>query len=129
MSFAKAAELNHYPGPKHILQSADQLQLSEEQRRKTQAVFEEMSLKAVNLGKQLVQKEQLLDSRFADANISDVDLGQLVTDISILYGKIRGVHLQAHLAERALLTADQLTRYDALRGYQATGNHVQHDGH
>src|SRR5438445_11506302 len=125
MGFAKAAELNHYPGPKHVLELADQLQLSEEQRRKTQAVFEEMSLKAVNLGKQLVQKEQLLDSRFADANISDVDLGQLVTDISILYGKIRAVHLQAHLAERALLTADQLTRYDALRGYQATGSYVQ----
>jgi hypothetical protein len=129
MGFAKAAELNHYPGPKHVLQLADQLQLSEEQRRKTQAVFNEMSSKAVNLGKQLVEKEQLLDSHFVDANISDAELGQLVTDISILYGKIRAIHLQAHLAERALLTADQLSRYDVLRGYQATGSHVQHDGH
>src|SRR5256886_16049718 len=33
IGFAKAAELNHYPGPKHILQLADQLLLSEEQRR------------------------------------------------------------------------------------------------
>ena len=129
MGFAKAAELNHYPGPKHVLQLADQLQLSEEQRRITQAVFEEMNSKAVNLGKQLVQKEQLLDSRFADANISDVELGQLVADISVVQGKIRAVHLQAHLAERAALTSDQLRRYDALRGYQASGTEGQHNGH
>ena len=129
MGFAKAAELNHYPGPKHVLELADQLQLSEEQRRKTQAVFEDMNLKAVNLGKQLVEKERVLDSRFAEGNISDLELGQLVTEISVLHGKIRAVHLQAHLAERLLLTANQLSLYDALRGYQAAGNQGHHDGH
>ena len=120
MGFAKAAELNHYPGPKHVLELADQLQLSEEQRRKTQAV---------NLGKQLVEKERLLDSRFAEANISDLELGQLVMEISVLHGKIRAVHLRAHLAERLLLTANQLSLYDALRGYHAAGNQGHHDGH
>jgi len=50
-------------------------------------------------------------------------------EILILHGKIRAVRLQAHLAERAALTADQLMRYDALRGYQRSGNHGQHDGH
>ena len=129
MGFAKAAELNHYPGPKHILQLADQLQLSEEQRRRTQAIFEDMNSKAVNFGKQLVEKEQLLDSRFVAANISDAELGQLVTEISVLQGKIRAAHLQAHLAERVVLTADQLIRYDALRGYQGSVTHGQHDGH
>jgi len=129
MGFAKAAELNHYPGPKHVLQLADQLQLSEEQRRRTKAIFEEMNSNAVNLGKQLVEKEQLLDSLFVDANISDAELVQLVTEISVLHGKIRAVHLQAHLTERAALTADQLMRYEALRGYQGSGTHGQHDGH
>jgi hypothetical protein len=28
MGFAKTAELNHYPGPRHVLDLADQLQLS-----------------------------------------------------------------------------------------------------
>jgi hypothetical protein len=129
MSFAKAAELNHYPGPKHVLELADQLQLSEEQRRRSQMIFEDMKAKTVNLGKQLVEKEQLLNSRFVDANISDADLLQLVTEISVLHGKIRAVHLQAHLAEKIVLTSDQLMRYDALRGYQASGTHGQHDGH
>jgi hypothetical protein len=112
MGFAKAAELNHYPGPKHVLQLADQLQLSEEQRRRTQAIFEDMSSKAINFGKQLVEKEQLLDLRFVATNISDAELGQLVTEISVLQGKIRAAHLQAHLAARVVLTADQLIRYD-----------------
>jgi hypothetical protein len=129
MSFAKAAELNHYPGPKHVLELADQLQLSEEQRRRSQMIFEDMKAKTVNLGKQLVEKEQLLNSRFVDANISDADLLQLVTEISVLHGKIRAVHLQAHLAEKIVLTSDQLMRYDALRGDQASGTHGQHDGH
>jgi len=56
MGFAKAAELNHYPGPKHVLQLADQLQLSEEQRQKRQRVFDEMNSKAINLGKRLSRK-------------------------------------------------------------------------
>jgi len=129
MGFAKAAELNHYPGPKHVLQLANQLQLSEEQRQRTQRVFDEMNSKAINLGQQLVEKERLMDSRFAAANISDAELLHLVSEISDLRGKIRAAHLQAHLAERAVLTADQLMRYDAVRGYQATGSHVQHDGH
>ena len=129
MSFAKAAELNHYPGPKHVLELADELQLSVEQRRRSQMIFDEMKAKAVSLGKQLVETEQLLDSRFAAANILDAELLQLVTEISVLHGKLRAVHLQAHLAERAVLSADQLRRYDALRGYQGSGTHGQHHGH
>ena len=92
-------------------------------------IFEDMKAKAVSLGKQLVEKEQSLDSRFVDANISDAELVQLVTEISVLHGKIRAVHLQAHLTQRAALTADQLMRYDALRGYQGPGTHGQHHGH
>ncbi|HZA57355.1 MAG TPA: hypothetical protein VE616_24140 [Candidatus Udaeobacter sp.] len=129
MGFAKAAELNHYPGPKHVLDLADQLQLSEEQRRRSQMIFEDMKSKAVSLGRQLVEKERLLDSRFGDAKISDAELVQLVTEISVLHGKIRAAHLQAHLAQRAALTADQLMRYDTLRGYQGSGTHGQHHGH
>ena len=92
-------------------------------------IFEDMKSKAVSLGRQLVEKERLLDSRFGDAKISDAELVQLVTEISVLHGKIRAAHLQAHLAQRAALTADQLMRYDTLRGYQGSGTHGQHHGH
>jgi hypothetical protein len=129
MGFAKAAELNHYPGPRHVLDLADKLQLSTEQRGKTQAIFHKMKSEAVNLGKQIVEKEALLDSRFAGGTISDAELKQLLAEIADLQGKIRATHLQAHLAQRQLMTADQIKYYDALRGYHGSIAEGQHVGH
>jgi hypothetical protein len=47
MGLAKATELNHYPGPRHVLDLVVPLQLSEEQRQQTQAIFEAMRTEAV----------------------------------------------------------------------------------
>jgi len=44
---AKAAELNHYPGPAHVLELADKLQLNEEQKVRTKAIFDVMQKEAV----------------------------------------------------------------------------------
>src|SRR5690606_12651021 len=38
MGFALAAELNGYPGPRHVLELADQLQLTPEQKAATQRI-------------------------------------------------------------------------------------------
>jgi hypothetical protein len=129
MGFAKTAELNHYPGPRHVLDLADKLRLSADQRRKTQAIFEEMKSRAVSLGKQLVEKEQQLDLRFAGGRISDAELEQLVTEISAIHGKLRAVHLRAHLAQKLVLTQDQIRIYDGLRGYQQPTTDDSHAGH
>ena len=129
MGFAKTAELNRYPGPRHVLELADQLQLSGEQRKRTQAIFESMKSQATSLGKQLVEKEQLLDSRFAEGTISDAELEELVTEISVIQGKLRAVHLRAHLAQRVVLTPDQIRIYDAHRGYQQPEADDPHAGH
>ena len=40
MGFAKVAELNHYPGPKHVLELADDLDLTLSQVSETEALFE-----------------------------------------------------------------------------------------
>jgi hypothetical protein len=129
MGLAKTAELNHYPGPRHVLDLADQLQLSGEQHKRTQAIFESMKSQAVSLGKQLVEKEQLLDSRFAEGAISDAELEQLVTEISVIHAKLRAVHLRAHLAQKLVLTQDQIRIYDGLRGYQQPTTDDPHAGH
>ena len=129
MGFAKTAELNHYPGPRHVLELADQLRLSVEQRKRTQAIFEGMKSQAMSLGKQLVETEQLLDSRFAEGTISDAELERLVTEISVIQGKLRAVHLRAHLAQRVALTLDQIRQYGALRGYQQPEADDPHAGH
>ena len=129
MGFATTAELNHYPGPRHVLELAEKLQLSAEQHKRTQAIFESMKSQAMSLGKQLVDKEQLLDSRFAEGTITDAELEQLLTEIATIRGKLRAVHLLAHLAQRAVLTQDQVTLYDSLRGYQQPEALDEHAGH
>ena len=42
MGFAKAAELNHYPGPKHVLDLADDLNLTKDQISETTVIFNRM---------------------------------------------------------------------------------------
>lgn len=126
MGLAKAAELNHYPGPRHVLDLAEPLHLSEEQRRKTQTIFEAMRTEAVRLGQQLIARERHLDTLFAAGTIAEPQLEQLVADIATIHGQLRAVHLRAHLAQRAILTPEQLHRYDALRGYDAASHHTTH---
>lgn len=123
MGLAKVAELHHYPGPRHVLDLAEPLQLSAEQRQKTQSIFEEMRTEAVRLGTHLLEKERQLDTLFAAGTITEAQVDQLVTEIGTMQGQLRLVHLRAHLAQRAILTSAQVRRYDTLRGY----NMSQHD--
>ena len=53
MGYAKAAELNGYPGPAHVLELATPLKLSADQRARTQQVFDSMQKAAASVGRQL----------------------------------------------------------------------------
>src|SRR5262249_51123841 len=117
MGMAKAAELNGYPGPAHVLQLAAQLGLTETQRSGVQAIFDRMSAAAKPLGAEVVTQEQALDQLFAKGNITPDHLAAATTAIAELQGRLRAVHLSAHLETRALLNADQIARYQQLRGY------------
>jgi len=46
LGLAKAAELNSYPGPRHVLELADELGLSDNQRTATQALYASMRERA-----------------------------------------------------------------------------------
>jgi Spy/CpxP family protein refolding chaperone len=117
MGMALAAELNSYPGPKHVLELADSLKLSDEQQLQTRAVFDRMKAQATRLGQEIVERERWLDGLFASGEISEEGLEALVTEIGLLTGELRYHHLRAHLAVKRLLLAEQAARYDALRGY------------
>jgi Spy/CpxP family protein refolding chaperone len=119
LGYAKAAELNHYPGPRHVLDLAHTLALTPEQTRQTQAIFEAMHAQAVALGRQLVAKEEALDRQFADGSIDAGSLQALLSDIGGLQAAIRYTHLAAHLEQKAVLTTHQVQLYDQLRGYGA----------
>src|SRR5712691_9243222 len=53
MGLAKAAELNSFPGPLHVLQLADPLGLSDAQRTATEALYVDMRKKAQPIGRKI----------------------------------------------------------------------------
>lgn len=127
LGYAKAAELNGYPGPKHVLELADALALTEQQRARTRALFEAMQQRAVTLGRELIAAEAELDRAFAEREISPERLGELVAASARIEGELRQVHLQAHLEQARWLDDEQVAEYVRLRGY---GDHARaHGGH
>jgi hypothetical protein len=117
MGFAKAAELNGYPGPKHVLDLGERLSLTTEQHRQIQAIFDKMSAAAKPLGAELVDRERTLDQLFQKGEITPDRLAAETAAIGDLQGRLRDVHLSAHLETRALLTSTQIALYEQLRGY------------
>jgi Spy/CpxP family protein refolding chaperone len=121
MGLAKAAELNHYPGPRHVLDMASQLGLSETQRTEVQRIYDRMHHEAIRLGNLLIAKESELDRLFANKEIDAPTLQRVAQAIAQLQGELRITHLQAHLDMKHILSSDQVAQYDVLRGYRASG--------
>ena len=55
---ARPAELNGVPGPAHLLEMADDIDLDADQRAAIQALFDDMNAKARKLGADLIAAEQ-----------------------------------------------------------------------
>lgn len=127
MGFAKLAELNHFPGPKHVLELSGELGLSSSQRAATEALFEEMQRDAIALGEDLIIAEMRLDQDFEEASIDPQKLKEALLEIGRIRAQLRYVHLESHLRQEQLLTPSQRQKYDVLRGYQGTGH--DHQGH
>lgn len=117
MSLALAAELNHYPGPRHVLELAHALGLSEEQQRQVREIEQAVRSKARGLGAAIIGRERRLDQGFANGTITDATLRRLTGEIARLEAELRYTHLVAHLKPRPLLTERQIKTYDELRGY------------
>jgi hypothetical protein len=119
MGYARPAELNRYPGPMHVLELADKLHLSPEQRAATARLMEAHKAEARNIGARLVTAERALEELFRAGIASEATLAQAVARAAVLQGEYRLAHLETHRRMRALLNDEQVARYDTLRGYAA----------
>jgi Spy/CpxP family protein refolding chaperone len=117
MGSSKAAELNHYPGPAHVLADSSRLELTDGQKAETQSVFDTMSAAAKRSGAAIVAKEAELDALYASGQAAPAATKELVTELARLQAEFRYAHLSAHLAMRTILTPEQIARYDEMRGY------------
>lgn len=123
MGFARMAELNNYPGPRHVLDLQEELKLTAEQTTSIEAIFSAMQTEAQALGEQILTQEEQLGAAFVDGTVDEATLEQQVMTLAELYGQLRVAHLRAHLQVTPLLMPEQIAAYNQLRGY--TGN----DGH
>lgn len=124
---AKPAEFNGYPGPAHVLEFADKLDLTNEQKTAIQSAFNSMNAKARQLGIALIDAEAALDEAFKGQSVTGELLQQRLQTAEKIRAALRAVHLSAHLEVTPLLTDEQKTQYAELRGY--AGGHDGHKGH
>ena len=117
MGLAMAAELNGYPGPAHVLELADKLELKPDQRESVQRMLNAMKGEAIPIGEKLIAAEAELDRGFAAGTMTELQLQDQVQAIAKLEGELRFTHLKYHLGMVELLTPEQVARYNELRGY------------
>ena len=91
MGMALAAELNDYPGPRHVLDLSDKLGLTPAQRKRVSRLF-------------------------AEKRAGGAELWSITAVIARRNGDLRYVHLGYHLSVRGLLSDRQIARYATLRG-------------
>ena len=116
MGLSLPAELNGYPGPKHVLELTDGLGLTPVQRQKTE-LFDLMKVEAVTLGARSITEEQALESLFTATGATLDATKQAVDAVARTQGELRFVHLKYHLLMAAALTPAESRRYAELRGY------------
>jgi hypothetical protein len=126
MGFALPAELNGYPGPVHVLELAEALKLSHQQRERTRTLLDSMKAETIPLGERLIEQESALDRAFATRAISPRALTEMTGAIGVTLATLRAAHLRYHLAQIEILSPEQVSGYTKLRGY--SGGAQDHQG-
>src|SRR3979411_2420226 len=129
MGLALAAELNGYPGPVHVLELADKLNLSADQRASIQRLFDAMKAEAEPLGSKLIEQEADLDKQFAGRTVTPDSLRASTAAGAAPQGALRETHLKYHLSTVAVLSPGQMQRYAELRGYGGEAQPMEHRHH
>lgn len=117
--FALAAELNGIPGPAHLLELRDDIPLSADQVDRIRQIFDAMQAEAVAAGARLIAAEDAIEAAFRAGDLDDARLRALIAEAEKARADLRFIHLSRHLSTPPLLSADQIARYNALRGYTA----------
>ena len=126
---AKPAELNSYPGPRHALDNSEKLNLSDEQERKLENLFEDMKAESQSVGQEYLEVEREIDERYENGRMNEEKLETLLTRSGELYGELRYIHLKYHFQTKEILTDQQIKEYNRIRGYSSETDGGAHDSH
>ncbi|WP_199241136.1 periplasmic heavy metal sensor [Marinicauda salina] len=116
---ALAAELNGVPGPAHLLELREDLELTAEQTAEIRAIYDDMRREAVAAGERLIEAEAAIETAFRDGRLDEARLRSLIAEAEAARAELRFIHLSRHLATPPLLTDAQIAQYREIRGYAA----------
>jgi hypothetical protein len=114
---AKAAELNGVPGPAHLLELKKEISLTKSQTDAITHLYNQMKSSAIDFGNQLIELEKRLEIGFQTNSITAKILRSSLSEISQVRTNLRFVHLATHLETPKILSAEQVAKYNSLRGY------------
>lgn len=116
MGMAAPAEINGYPGPRHVLDLKEELNLTPDQRFATSRLVGTTLGQTRALGQRIVDAERRLDADMASGNMTSAQVKARLENIASLRAQLRFTHIDAHLKQKKILTQDQVARYYELRG-------------
>ena len=130
MGLARAAELNGYPGPTHVLEAAREgkIHLDAEQQQAIEAIRAAMKAEAQALGRQILALEAALEAGFRERRLTEAELTHQIEEIGSRRAALRLAHLRAHFFTAGLLRPEQIEHYTQFRGY-ATASPGHGHGH
>ena len=123
------AMTNGYPGPKHVLEMGDELELTAAQRESLGKIYGNVKARSVELGTELVEKDEKLTALFASGSASTGEVEKLSREIGELQGRVRAEHLNAHVETFDTLTPAQRETLSSMQGmhqmHQGSGEGMQ----
>jgi len=130
---ARPAEINGYPGPRHVLDLDRELALDDRQKAAVAAVFARMNGEARRVGAAYIEAERALDHAFQSGAVDGDVLAKRLGEAGRLRDRLRQIHLAAHLETAPILTPEQRHLYQRLRGHPAgrdggAGDRQPHSG-
>jgi Spy/CpxP family protein refolding chaperone len=118
---AKPAELNGVPGPRHVLDLAGQLALTQAQIGQVKQLFDDMKAQAVAEGTLYLEAERKVDAVFRQPGALPGQIADALALAESSRSRLRYIHLAAHLETARILSAGQIREYGRLRGYRQAG--------
>ncbi|MRH78027.1 hypothetical protein GH984_04845 [Spiribacter sp. C176] len=117
---ALAAELNGVPGPTHLMELADEIELEDNQQNAINDIYERMRTRAIEAGERFIEAEASLEAAFQSGQLSPERLREHLDTIAQRRSDLRYAHLAAHLETMDVISPNQVKRYNKLRGYDAS---------
>jgi uncharacterized protein (DUF305 family) len=114
---ARAAELNGIPGPRHVLDLAEQLGLTPGQHAEITAIHATMHEEAIRVGQAYLDAQHAFEQQLRDPARRGQALTTQHPEVTTLHGELQRTHLRAHVATASVLSEEQIATYNTLRGH------------